>query len=253
MIEYSKQESDIFNVPFGRLNIEEDFSDCESLKQEVATSPCKYIRVKIKNPDGEKLDHLLSLTQKVHLLEILRVYRSEDLRITPFENAHSDLIIEKVNEDNKDILGQFIIDTYDDIPFGNYTPKHIQEIFDNKKQLAGIVAYFKEYYTGKDKDKVAYLYYNQNMKLVGCVESDYFNNHENDNGTYSYYVGVARDERNKGIQYKIVNFIKFYIAERGYAYLDGSTRLSNLFSARTMEKNGCKCIRYDWVYLLEKQ
>jgi len=252
MIEYSKQESDIFGVPFGRLDIDENFTNWENLKKEVDKSPCKYIRVKIKNPLGNELDQLLSLTKKVHLLEILRVYRSEDLRVTPFENAHSDLIIEKVNDDNKEVLGQFIIDTYDDIPFGNYTPKHIQEIFPKDKQLSGIIAYFKEYYSGKDINKVAYLYHNQDRKVVGCVVSDYFNNDENDNGTYSYYVGVARDERNKGIQYKIVNFIKFYIAERGYAFLDGSTRLSNLFSARTMEKNGCKCIRYDWIYLLEK-
>lgn len=252
MIEYSEQESVIFGVPFGRLNIEENFTNWKNLREEVNQSKCKYIRVKIKNPLAAQLDELFTLAPKTHLLEILRVYRSEDLRITPFENAHSDLIKEKVNNENKDILGQFILDTYDDIPFGNYTPKYIQEIFDKEKQLAGIIEYFKEYYAGKDKDKVAYLYYNQNKKLVGCVVSDYFNNNKDDNGTYSYYVGVARDERNKGIQYKVVNFIKFYIAERGYAYLDGATRLSNLYSARTMEKIGCKCIRYDWVYLLEK-
>ena len=252
MIDYSKQESDIFGVSFGRLNIEEDFKDWETLKQEVAASDCQYIRVKIKNPKGPQLDHLFSLAPKVHLLEILRVYRSEDLLVTPFENAHSDLIIEKVNDANKDILGQFILDTYDDIPFGNYTPAHIQQIFSAEKQLHGIIEFFKENYAGKDKDKLAYLYFNQDKKPLGCVVSDYFDDGKGDSGAYSYYVGVARDERNRGIQYKVVNFIKFFVTERGYRFLDGSTRLSNLYSARTMEKNGCKCIRYDWVYLLEK-
>lgn len=252
MIEYSKQESDIFEIPFGRLNIEEDFTNWSELKKEVTESDCKYIRVKIKNPKAEQLDHLFELAPKVHLLEILRVYRSEDLMVTPFENAHSDLIIEKVDENSKDILGQFILDTYDDIPFGNYTPAHIQKRFPADKQLKGIIEYFKENYTGKNKDKVAYLYFNESKKPLGCVVSDYFDNGNGDSGTYSYYVGVARDERNKGIQYKVVNFIKFFVTERGYHYLDGSTRLSNLYSARTMEKNGCKCIRYDWVYLLEK-
>jgi hypothetical protein len=252
MIDYSKQESDIFGVHFGRLNIDEDFDDWSALKAEVDASACNYIRVKIKNPKGPQLDNLFSLAPKVHLLEILRVYRSEDLTVTPFENAHSDLIIEKVNDSNKDILGQFILDTYDDVPFGNYTPAHIQERFPADKQLLGIIEFFKENYAGKDKDKVAYLYFNQEKKPLGCVVSDYFDDGKVDSGTYSYYVGVARDERNKGIQYKVVNFIKFFIAERGYRFLDGSTRLSNLYSARTMEKNGCKCIRYDWVYLLEK-
>ncbi|HOY41999.1 MAG TPA: hypothetical protein PLX60_09065 [Chitinophagales bacterium] len=252
MIDYSKQESDIFGVHFGRLNIDEDFDDWSALKEEVDASECNYIRVKIKNPKGPQLDNLFSLAPKVHLLEILRVYRSEDLSVTPFENAHSDLIIEKVNDANKDILGQFILDTYDDVPFGNYTPAHIQERFPANKQLLGIIEFFKENYAGKDKDKVAYLYFNQDKKPLGCVVSDYFDDGKGDSGTYSYYVGVARDERNKGIQYKVVNFIKFFIAERGYRFLDGSTRLSNLYSARTMEKNGCKCIRYDWVYLLEK-
>ncbi len=252
MIEYSKQESDIFKVPFGRLNIEEDFTHWTALKKEVDISECRFIRVKIKNPKGPELDLLLSLAPKVHLLEILRVYRSEDLSVTPFENAHSDLIIEKVNDSNKDILGHFILNTYDDIPFGNYTPAHIRERFPAEKQILGIIEYFKENYSGTDKDKVAYLYFNQDKKPVGCVVSDYFDKGNGDSGTYSYYVGVARDERNKGIQYKVVNFIKFFITERGYHFLDGSTRLSNLYSARTMEKNGCKCIRYDWVYLLEK-
>lgn len=252
MIDYSKQESDIFGVSFGRLNIEENFEDWAALREEVAVSDCQYIRVKIKNPKGPQLDQLFTLTPKVHLLEILRVYRSEDLSVTPFENAHSDLVIEKVTEQNKNILAQFILDTYDDVPFGNYTPAHILEKFPADKQLLGIVQYFKEHYAGQHKDKLAYLYYNQAGKPLGCVVSDYFDNGKGDSGAYSYYVGVARDERNKGIQYKVVNFIKFFVTERGYKYLDGSTRLSNLFSARTMEKNGCKCIRYDWVYLLEK-
>lgn len=252
MIEISKQESDIFGVTFGRLNLSQNFNEWEALKQEVASSACQYIRVKIENPKAAELDHLFTLAPKVHLLEILRVYRSEDLSVTPFENAHSDLIIEKVNDSNKDILAQFILDTYDDIPFGNYTPAHIQERFPAEKQLKGIIEYFKENYAGKDKDKLAYLYFNEHKKPLGCVVSDYFDRGNGDSGAYSYYVGVARDERNKGIQYKVVNFIKFFVTDRGYRFLDGATRLSNLYSARTMEKNGCKCIRYDWVYLIEK-
>lgn len=252
MIEYSRQESEIFGVPFGRLNIEANFQDWDALREAVRASDCRYIRLKIKNPGGKELEQILSLAPKVHLLEILRVYRSADLRVTPYENAHSDLIIEKVDASNVDILCRLIEDTYDDIPFGNFTPSAILEKFPPDKQLKGIIEYFRAHYAGQDPEKVSYIYFSQDKKPLGCVVSDYFNYGPDDNGTYSYYVGVARDERNKGIQYKIVNFIKFYIAERGYAYLDGSTRLSNLFSARTMEKNGCKCIRYDWVYLLEK-
>jgi GNAT superfamily N-acetyltransferase len=252
MIEYSKQESDIFGIPFGRLNIDEDFNDWESLREAVNNSECKYIRLKVKNPRAAELDHINSLAQKAHLLEILRVYRSEDLMVTPFENAHSDLIIEKVNTGNSKILSKLIMDTYDDIPFGNFTPSSILEKFPQEKQLKGIIDYFEANYAGQHPDKIAYIYFSQDKKPLGCVVSDYFNYGTNDNGAYSYYVGVARDERNKGIQYKIVNFIKFYVTERGYSYLDGSTRLNNLYSARTMEKNGCKCIRYDWVYLLEK-
>lgn len=252
MIQYSEQESKIFGVPFGRLTIAGDFSDWETLRTVVRDSECKYIRIKIRNPISEEINRLFALASKVHLLEILRVYRSEDLRVTPFENAHSDLIKVKVSDENKEVLGQFIRDTYDDIPFGNYTPEAICDIFPVEKQLEGIIAYFKENYAGKDENKVSYLYYNHEQKLVGCVVSDYFYHHDNDNGTYSYYVGIARDERSKGIQYKIVNFIKFFVAERGYAFLDGATRLTNLYSARTMEKTGCHCVGYDWIYLLEK-
>lgn len=252
MIQYSKQESELFGVPFGRFEIEEKFEKWDVLRQEIKESPCKFIRIKIKNPNAEQLDELSSMTSKMHLLEILRVYRSEDLRITPIDNKPKDLKIIKVDESLKDIFTQFILDTYDGIPFGNYTPKCINLIFPIEKQLNGIISYFKENYIGRDKDKVAYLFYNQNEKLVGCVVSEYFNNSENDNGTYSYYVGVARDERKKGLHYKMGILVKNYTIERGYAYFDGSTRLSNLYSAKAMENHGCKCIRYDWVYLLEK-
>ncbi|HRG36276.1 MAG TPA: hypothetical protein PK355_08310, partial [Chitinophagales bacterium] len=180
MIDYSKQESEIFNVPFGRLNIDEHFDEWEKLKAEVASSPCKYIRVKIQNPKGPQLDQLFSLAPKVHLLEILRVYRSEDLLVTPFENAHSDLIIEKIDDSNKDILGQFILDTYDDVPFGNYTPAHIQALFPADKQLNGIIEYFKTNYAGQHKDKVAYLYFNADKKPLGCVVSDFFDDGKGD-------------------------------------------------------------------------
>ncbi|MCB0507271.1 MAG: hypothetical protein R2739_06555 [Chitinophagales bacterium] len=252
MIEYSKQESEIFNVPFGRLNIDEDFEDWTSLQQAVTDSNCKYIRIKIQNPRATQLDHILSLAPKVHLLEILRVYRSPDLSVTPFQNEHEEFKIKIVDEKHSDKLAQFIFDTYEDIPFGNYTPASILKIFPTDLQLNGIVEYFKEYYCGKDEKKAAYLFYNASNKPIGCIVTDYFDNGKGSSGSYSYYVAIARDERNKGYQYKVVNYIKFLVTERGYKFLDGSTRLTNLYSARTMEKVGCKCIRYDWVYLLEK-
>ena len=252
MLFYSKSESEVLGVPFGRIEINENFDEWDNLKEEIAQSPCKYIRVKIKNPQADELDQLFALAPKAHLLEILRVYRSEDLRITPFENAYSDLKIFKVDESLKDTLGQFILDTYEDIPFGNYTPKSIRDIFPVEKQLKSLIDYFRNNYAGQDIDKVAYLYYNQSNKLVACLISEYIAKNKSEHGTYSYYAGVAKDERNKGIQYKILNHSKFYITERNYAFFYAATRLTNLYSAKAVEKNDFKCIGYDWVYLLEK-
>ncbi len=252
MIEYSKQESNIFNVPFGRLNLDENFNDWDVLKQEIKSSPCKYIRVKIKNPNGLQLEKLCSLTSNAHLLEILRVYSSENLLTTPFEHTHNDLIIEIADNNNESNLGLFVLDTYEDIPFGNYTSSSILNIIPKEIQLNALVAYFNDFYTGKSDDKSAIYFYNTNKKLVGCAIIDLLHEGENSTAAYIYYIGVAKDERNKGNQCKIVQSLKYFIQNKGIEKLYCSTRLLNLFSARAFEKNQFKCIRYDWVYLLEK-
>lgn len=250
MIEYSKQESNIFNVPFGRLNLDENFNDWEELKQEINTSPCKFIRVKIKNPNGIQLDKLISLTTNAHLLEILRVYSSEHLSSS--SKTQEDLIIEIADNKNNSNLGQFVLDTYEDIPFGNYTSSTILNIIPKEKQLKALAAYFNDFYTGQSDDKCAIYFYNTNKKLIGCSILDLKHEGEKSTAAYIYYIGVSKDERNKGNQFKIVQSLKSFIQNKGIERLYCSTRLLNLFSARAFEKNQYKCIRHDWVYLLEK-
>lgn len=174
MITHSKQESRIFGLPFGRINLEENFNSWDELKAQIAVSGCKFIRVKVPNPNALVLDKLKSLTRKLHLLEILRVYRSADLLVTPFQNEHGGLKFELVNESNINTLADIIFESYDDIPFGNYTPPEIMKIFPADVQLKGIVEYFKENYTGHDPDKLAYIAYLPDGKPVGCSVSDYF-------------------------------------------------------------------------------
>lgn len=252
MIEFSKHESEIFNVPFGRLLLEEDFSDWTTLKQQIADSECKYIRVKLKNPRADELDNLFTLAPKVHLLEIMRVYRSADLLTTQLPDEPQDICVEIVEQSSKEKLAQFVADTYDDITFGNYTPTHLLKQFPEATQLQNLIEYFRDNYCGNNPNKVAHFYYNQENKLIACSIVDFLNQHQPNSAAYLYYISTARDERNKGIQFKTVNKLMHIIKNQDYHYFECATRLTNLFSARTMEKSGCKCYRYDWVYLLEK-
>src|SRR5580704_16539087 len=98
MVEYSEQESKLFGVDFGRLIIPAGFNNWELVEEEVLHSKCKYIRARIQNPKSAGLEKLGNLGRKAHLLEILRLYSSEDLLVTPFENEHFGLNFELVNE-----------------------------------------------------------------------------------------------------------------------------------------------------------
>lgn len=252
MIVYSKQESNILGIPFGRVIIENNFNEWDNLKKEIDDSFSDFIRIKIKNVDGNKINNILRLAPKAHLLEILRVYKTDNLLEIPYKNEYEDLTRVKVTDDNKDILAQFILDTYEDIPFGTYTPSHLFAKFPVNVQLQNIIEYFCEYYTGQYDDKAAYLFYNQDNKLVGGVVTEHFNDNNGNAGTFPYYMAVARDARKKGIHYKLCSAIKNIALEKGYPFAIGSTRLSNLYSARAFEKCGYNCIQHDWVYLLEK-
>ncbi|HQV78419.1 MAG TPA: hypothetical protein PLJ42_05610 [Chitinophagales bacterium] len=252
MIQYSKQESEIFGVPFSRLTIDDTFDNWEQLHHEINQSTSKYIKIKVKNLGQPQINQLHKLKHKLTLLEVLRVYKTKNLFEIPFVHEHEDLITVKATESHKEELSKFVIETYNEIPFGNYTPDYLLEIFPIDKQLQCITSYFCDNFIGQYPDKVAYLYYNQEKKLIGTVISEHYNEGNGDAGTFPYYLAVANDERNKGYQFKLSNATKLFVMNYGYPYIIGSTRLSNSYSAWALEKSGFKCLRHDWIYLLEK-
>jgi hypothetical protein len=246
MVEYSGHESDVFGISFGRLNLDEHFSNWQAIQDEIAFSNYKYIRTKIKNPTNSDLDNLKELGKSAHLLEIVRSYTTHDLTTYRVESIFDDFIYVKVQEDTRNLFLQTFNDTYEDIPFGSYTPAVVLEKFSISLQRKSISSYFYNYYDSSCPEKQAYLIYNKQQDLVGCLTIDFFNTE-----TYSYYVGVKKEFRKKDILLKTINFIHFTTQQSNLLYAKGSARLHNVYSQKAFDKSGMKCTGYDWIFLLE--
>lgn len=246
MVDYSGHESDIFGILFGRLSIDEHFSNWHAIQEEIASSDYKYIRAKIKNPLNSDIDNLKELGKAAHLLEIVRSYTTHDLTTYQVESVFDDFIYVKVQEATKDLFLQTFNETYEDIPFGSYTPAVLLEKFSISLQRKSISSYFYNYYDGSCPDKRAYLIYNKQEEVVGCLTIDFF-----DTETYSYYVGVKKEFRKKDILLKTINFIHYTTQQDNLLYAKGSARLHNVYSQKAFDKSGMKCTGYDWIFLLE--
>ena len=244
MIKYSEQESKIFGVPFGRVDLEKDFVEWKKLKEEISESDCKYVRLRIQSPRSSDLEEINALAKKTHLLEILRVYRSYDV---PVENIHRDLRFEKVNNTNTHLLGTILTETYDDIPFGNYTPSSILKVFPREIQLNALKEYFVQNYTGTTPEKIGYIIYDHLENAVGCLLTDF-----GINSTYTYYIGIKKEHRSNQIFFRVINFIYFFTKQSNLLYGECAARISNSHSQNALEKSNMKFVRYDWVHLIEK-
>lgn len=245
-IEYSQHESEVFGISFGRTSIEENFSNWQEIQDEIAVSDYKYIRTKIKNPTNTDIDNLKELGKSAHLLEIVRSYTTEKLDTYQVASICDDYVYIKVQESTKELFFEMFIETYEDIPFGSYTPAVLMEKFSISLQKKSLSSYFYNYYDGSCPEKESYLIYNQQKNLVGCLTIDFFE-HE----TYSYYVGIKKEFRKNDILLKTINFIHLVTQQRNLLYAKGSARLHNVYSQKAFDKSGMKCTGYDWIFLLE--
>lgn len=72
MVKVAEKDSEILNTLFGRVLINEHFTDWVLLKNAIEESACRFIRVKIENFTPEKYASLSIIKNKMHLLEILQ-------------------------------------------------------------------------------------------------------------------------------------------------------------------------------------
>lgn len=246
-IEYSNHESDIFGVSFGRINIEENFTDWTKIQEEIAISDYKYIRAKVKNPINTDIDNLKELGKSAHLLEIVKSYTTERLNTYEIVSICDDYVYVKVTPDTKKIFFETFNETYEDIPFGTYTPGVLLERFSIPLQRECLSTYFYNYYDGSCPGKESFLIYNKQENLVGCLTIDFFADE-----TYSYYVGIKKEFRKNDILLKTINFIHLETQRRNLFYAKGSARLHNVYSQKAFDKSGMKCTGYDWIFLIEQ-
>lgn len=247
MIEYSKQESAILGIPFGRLNIEENFTEWDFLKNEIDRSECQLIRLKAINPTPKNISEINNLCTKVQLIEILRAFTTTSLHDQILSNSERGTDYIKVDSNNKDLFLETFTDTYEDIPFGSYTPDSVLKQLNTDLQLNVLSQYFYQNYTGNNKQKEAYLIYDLNKQIAGCLAIDFYVNE-----SYTYYVGVKKAFRNQDILQRTISFIHRITKAKNLEFAKGSARLHNLFSQKAFDKSGMTCTGYDWVFLLEK-
>ena len=249
MIKVSEKDSEILGTAFGRVLLKEHFTDWVLLKNAIEASTCRFIRVKIENFTPEKYTNLSIIKDKLHLLEILQVHQTTNLIDAP--SIHLDENITATLLTDKKQLRELILATYSDMAFGNYFPMSLARQLPLDKQLDCLIEYFSEYYLGKDENKKTHLYFHNNT-LIGFTITENYYNSLNDHGIFPNYVAVLPEQRNKGYQTKICTILKQMAIQQRLAYVQGSVRLSNIYSANAFRKAGYKAYRNDWIYLIEK-
>lgn len=249
MVKVAEKDSEILNTLFGRVLINEHFTDWVLLKNAIEESACRFIRVKIENFTPEKYASLSIIKNKMHLLEILQAHQTSNLY--EFSNVTADKNMTTKVLTDKHQLRELILTTYTDIALGNYFPMHLANQLPLAKQLDCLIEYFTEHYLGSDENKNVHLYYDNNA-LVGFTITEKYYTSENDNGIFPNYVAVLPAHRNKGYQYKLCTILKQMAIEQKLAYVQGSVRISNIFSANAFRKAGYKAYKNDWIFLIEK-
>jgi hypothetical protein len=246
MIEYSTHESTVLGTSIGRLMIDRQFDEWDVIKEEISKSNYEYLRIKVQNPLNHELDRLNSLCKTAHLLEIVRSYTTYGLNNMPLEDWSGDFNFVQVDATTRELFFDTFKETYEDIPFGSYTPETVFKRFDLETQRTCLSSYFYNFYTGNYPEKAAYLIYHHEQELVGCLSIDFF-----ETESYSYYVGVKKAFRKNNILLKSINFIHRTTQSKKLMYAKGSARLHNLYSQKAFDKSGMLCTGYDWIYLLE--
>jgi hypothetical protein len=245
MIIYSKGESDILGVKFGRTSMDKSFTDFEVLKTEIVSTGYDYLRIRIDNPTNISLDGIRRLGKSLHLLEILRTYSTQNLQAFKLDIIHEDYSYKAVSLDTIDLFLQIFEETYEDIPFGSYTPHQVLEKFTKAQQWKCLYDFFSVNYMGDNPDALGFIIYNPIGEAVGCLTIDAF-----EEETYTYFVGVKKAYRNNDILFKTINFIHHYAQGSGRKYAKGAARLHNIFSQRAFDKSGMDCLGYTWIYLV---
>lgn len=247
MVEFSKIESDIFNLSFGRLNMTDELIDNLIIKQKIKQLNLDFIRLKIRNPNTKQIHQLHDLCKQVHLVEILRVYVYNIFYPFSINDASKqELFYKKVDKDDINELIFIIKNTYTDIPFGNYTSPYILNFFPVDKQLNNFIEYYKIELLKPLTNKIAFIIYNESNESIGCIISEVIND-----SSYTYYVGVLEKHRNRNVLTQTIKFIKTIVEQSNLKSGFGAARLSNIYSQKAFEKNNMDFIGYDFVYLLE--
>lgn len=247
IVQYSEHESRDYGLTFGRAELGTDFDSWEILRSEIQHKAYDFVRLKIRNPNTIQTRQIQSLSGQQHLLEILRVYTVRYPQRTSLIFDFGEYSFERTEKTNTDLLLQLIDETFEDIPFGNYTTATVLNNFPIEKQRKNLINYYRTELQKEQPNIEAFFIHTPESKNTGCILTTLF-----ENATYTNYVGIRKSQRHKHALTKTINFLQFfYLQEKFQEGVSGAARLSNLHSQKAFESNHMTFIGYDFVYLLE--
>ncbi len=243
MIFYSEQESQLFNVRFGRF--EGGLESLTGLRDEIVTAKYDFVRIKLKDPDENLFVQLHALNFPFQLLDIHRFY-SRDFQEMPVGKPSTSLVhlIRHEGTLTEDIK-QMVVQTFDEHPMGFFTNSLLEKYFPVALQLQNIAEYIATHHcetTNPGKQSWLILV---NDEIAGCGSTAFYGNE-----AYTTYIGLLSQYRKKSIYAEVIAAMQYEIQQSGTRFCTGSSRLHNLSSQSVFERQGEKYTRHDYVFML---
>jgi ribosomal protein S18 acetylase RimI-like enzyme len=241
-VEYSKIESELFGVKFGRFEgkVEELLAQAAIIQSD----QFDFIRAKLLQPNHDLFAQLTKLNRSYHLLDIHRHYSLDTQQHPVALHANNQIELKLCTAADKSILYDLVINTFTDAPLGYFAHPVMEQFFPLDEQLHNFATYMNTVYDATNANKKAWRIEAEG-KTIGCCSTD-FKGEE----AYTTYIGLLPEFRKMSLYRHVINRMQVEIQQAGARYITGSARLHNLASQATFEKEAEQYTHHDYVFML---
>jgi hypothetical protein len=208
MIFYSKQESLLFKVKFGRY--EGILDNPEALKQEIVTQGYDFVRIKIHHAGDDLFIRLNTLGLPYQLLDIHRYY-SLDYSETPVSApVPSNMeLVRNAGQLNSEIA-EMVLQSFNEHPMGFFRNEILERYFPVELQRQNIANYISSHYNQiTNPGKQSWLI-KIDGKNAGCASTD-FKGEE----AYTTYIGLLPPYRKQSYYSEVIHRVQWEKEKRG--------------------------------------
>lgn len=228
---YSKYESDLFNLRFGRADLD-SFSSKEFSK-ELIYGEYDICRLKVPSSIPNINDELEKLGFPFHFSGAITRYKVDfsKEKIRPYRDPNIEF--EFYDGTKYDLFQKLLIDIFNDYPLSFYSVPIVNKLISQKKQQEGVSSYFAETQFN-DKNRLAW-FVKYKGEYVGILATKTWDNFNHGEGTLS---GVIPKYRNSGLFLDIISFIQNYCIENEIKWGHTGARLHEVASHKFFTKQG---------------